>query len=64
MNNTPDTPTYDTIKRVLDQWKDTELNIGSDAGRQMLAQALHDQIHPMIQDLVENIICPERVVDY
>ena len=55
--------TYKTIREVLDQWKDTELNIASETARHLLALAVHERVQSHISHLVEDIICPEKL-DY
>lgn len=63
-NEIPDDAIYMTIRGVLDEWKDTELNINSDTARHLLALAVHERMRPLMQDTIENILCPERLVDY
>ena len=53
--------TYKTIREVLDQWKDTELNIASESARHLLALAVHERMQSHITQLVEDIIYPEKL---
>jgi len=63
MNNTDYTDTqddklYSLIKNSIDEWKDTQLNISSETGREALAKAVHDQVNIHVKQLIEDIVCP------
>tara|TARA_R110002167_G_scaffold157986_3_gene353072 strand:+ start:71 stop:250 length:180 start_codon:yes stop_codon:yes gene_type:complete len=45
------------ILEVLEDWKDTELNIASEAGREMLANSITDRISLQINSMIEDIVC-------
>lgn len=55
--------TYATIRRVLDSWQDTQINLQSESARHILALAIHEQVDSHISQLIEDIVCPERL-DY
>ncbi len=59
-----DSPTYKTIKQVLDEWKDTQINISSDSARVLLALAIQEQVDKQTSQLIEDLVCPPSVVDY
>lgn len=59
-----DSPTYRTIKQVLDEWKDTQINISSDSARVLLALAIQEQVDKQTSQLIEDLVCPPSVVDY
>ncbi len=48
----------DTIKSVLDEWKDTQFNIGSESARTLLSLAIEEQLNPVINQLIEDVVCP------
>ena len=48
----------DIIKQVLDEWKDTQFNIGSDSARVLLSLAIEERIQPEINQLIEDVVCP------
>lgn len=46
------------IKTVLDEVKDSQVNMGSESAREWLAEVISTQVNKHIQTLVEDIICP------
>ncbi len=48
----------DTIKSVLDELKDTQFNIGSETARTLLSLAIEEQLNPVINQLIEDVVCP------
>lgn len=59
-----DSSTYKAIKQVLDEWKDTQINISSDSARVLLALAIQEQVDKQTSQLIEDLVCPPSVVDY
>jgi len=53
--------TYATIRRVLDSWQDSQINLQSESARHILSLAIHEQVDSHITQLIEDIICPERL---
>ena len=53
--------TYATIRRVLDSWQDAQINLQSESARHILALAIHEQVDSHINQLIEDIVCPERL---
>ena len=52
-------PITTTIKQVLTDWQHTQLNIASEAGRDMLTKELNDALQPIIADYVESVVAPD-----
>lgn len=52
-------PITTTIKQVLKDWQHTQLNIASEAGRDMLAKELSEALLPVVADYVESIVAPD-----
>jgi gas vesicle protein len=46
------------IKTVLDEVKDSQVNMASESAREWLAEVISTQVNKHIQNLVEDIICP------
>lgn len=49
---------YQTIRNVLEEWKDTQFNIASESARTLLALAIHEQAHKHVSNVIEDIVCP------
>ena len=54
------------IKQALDEWSDAQVNIASEQMRIILAESIAKKVEPCMQQMIEDIVCPEsaHVVDH
>ena len=52
-----DSDIYRIIKRVIDQWQDTQINLQSESARVLLALAIHEQVDSQVKQTIEEIVC-------
>lgn len=64
MTDIADSTTYQTVRKVLDEWQHTQINIASDSARHLLALAIQEQVDKQTNQLIEDVVCPPKVVDY
>jgi hypothetical protein len=46
---------YNIIKQVIDKYKDTQINIGSDSARADLTRDIHDAVDEHIKSIIEDV---------
>lgn len=46
---------YNIIEQVIDRYKDTQLNLASDAARSDLTKSIHDAVDEHIKNIIENV---------
>ena len=44
------------IRRVLDEWRDRQPNMASETCRELLADDLHNALHPYLENIIEEIV--------
>ena len=64
MTDITDSTTYQIVRKVLDEWQHTQINLASDSARHLLTLAIQEQMDKHTNQLIEDVVCPERVVDY
>ena len=52
-----DSDIYRIIKRVIDQWQDSQINLQSESARVLLALAIHEQVDSQVKQNIEEIVC-------
>lgn len=49
------------IKNVLDDWSESQFNIASEPGRELLTDAIGDEVDKHVHQLIEDIICSQQI---
>lgn len=53
-------PIQVAVRQTLDDWQHVQLNMTSEAGRDLLTHAIAEALQPVVAEYVESIVAPDN----